>query len=318
MKKDTEVLFFGFSDDYDLLQIEELRKYYKISIFTANNVICYLYARFGSNEIINKLISKYFSIRLAELSKDAIVICIDKPIYLNFVNVIDNKYGILFRNTYDYNDFPLEFVKDKLCFSFDRNDCRNFNFIYYNQYINQDEVFLPKSKIIDNDFYFIGMDKGRRVIIERLVKNLKKINSDFKFSINIKRAPNNKLEKYLSVIFYNKDVTHISYKENLKNIASSKVIIDIVKDGQIGITLKTLEALVYGKKIITNNKMIVNYDFYDEKQIYIINDTDNDECHKLNYFLNNKFDCNTNLDKYVIKSVFDKIISKIKGSYNVN
>lgn len=312
MNKNIEVLFVGFSDDYDLLQIEELKKHYKVSVFIASNIVCFLNSNFGKNKIIRMFISNYFYNRLSSLPKDAVVICIDKPIYLKYLNVIDNKCGVLFRNTYDPNCFPIEFIENKLCFSFDHNDCDNFNFIYYNQYINQDKSLLPKAKIINNDFYFIGMDKGRREIVENLVNKLKEINPEFRFSINIKREPKNKLEKYLSNLFYNKHVTHIPYHKNLEYISSSNVVIDIVKNGQTGITLKALEALIYGKKLITNNSMITNYDFYNDKQIYILNEQD-DEYRRLDFFLKNKIDNKINIENYSMKNVFDKIISKIKG-----
>ena len=51
---------------------------------------------------------------------------------------------------------------------------------------------------------------------------------------------------------------------------SSKAVLDIVQEGQIGLTIRTMETLCLHKKLITNNKDIVNYDFYNKNNIFII------------------------------------------------
>lgn len=63
---------------------------------------------------------------------------------------------------------------------------------------------------------------------------------------------------------------NISYSEILNNISQSKCLVDIVQDGQEGLTYRPLEALFYNKKLITNNKTITEYDFYKEENIYIL------------------------------------------------
>ena len=62
----------------------------------------------------------------------------------------------------------------------------------------------------------------------------------------------------------------ISYDENLQIIKRSKCIIDIYQKHQLGLTRRPLEALFYNKKLITNNQDIVNYDFYNPNNIYIL------------------------------------------------
>ncbi len=52
-------------------------------------------------------------------------------------------------------------------------------------------------------------------------------------------------------------------------IASSRCILDSPQDGQIGLTIRVLEALGAKKKLITTNQDIVNYDFYRKENIYV-------------------------------------------------
>ena len=48
----------------------------------------------------------------------------------------------------------------------------------------------------------------------------------------------------------------IGYKENLNNISHCKCIVDIEAEGQNGLSLRPMEAMAYGKKIITTNMEI--------------------------------------------------------------
>ena len=64
----------------------------------------------------------------------------------------------------------------------------------------------------------------------------------------------------------------LSYEEVITKIKKSKCLLEINLEGQEGITLRTLEALFFNKKLITNNIKIKEYDFYNENNIYVIND----------------------------------------------
>ena len=66
----------------------------------------------------------------------------------------------------------------------------------------------------------------------------------------------------------------INYEQILKYIAESKCIIDIVQEGQGGLTWRPLEAMFYRKKMITNFKDIKEYDFYKKDNIFIIGEDD--------------------------------------------
>lgn len=60
----------------------------------------------------------------------------------------------------------------------------------------------------------------------------------------------------------NKDISELEKR--------SKAIIDIQHPKQTGLTMRTIEMIGMKKKLITTNKDIVNYDFYNENNILII------------------------------------------------
>ena len=60
--------------------------------------------------------------------------------------------------------------------------------------------------------------------------------------------------------------------------AEAEIIIDISHPKQSGLTMRPFEALGAGRKLITNNKIIMRYDFYRPENCYVI---DGGECHEL-------------------------------------
>jgi hypothetical protein len=53
-------------------------------------------------------------------------------------------------------------------------------------------------------------------------------------------------------------------------LASSKVVLDIQHPKQAGLTMRTLETIGAGKKLITTNHLIKEYDFYNSENICVV------------------------------------------------
>lgn len=65
--------------------------------------------------------------------------------------------------------------------------------------------------------------------------------------------------------------TPLSLEEIDKIYDSSKCIVDYKFRGQSGLTMRTIESLGHGCKLITNNQYIKHEPFYNEKNILIYN-----------------------------------------------
>lgn len=116
------------------------------------------------------------------------------------------------------------------------------------------------------DCYYLGtMKEGERYnYIDQLYNYCVKNNLNYFLKLYLKKI--NKI--------YNKNIMtnkKISYKENLEKVKKSKVILELNAKNQNGLTLRTLECLAYGTKLITTNQNIRNYDFYNKNNIYILN-----------------------------------------------
>lgn len=62
----------------------------------------------------------------------------------------------------------------------------------------------------------------------------------------------------------------IKKKKWLEKIRESNCILDIPYSGQNGLTIRTIEALGCGKKLVTTNEKVKDYDFYHPNNIYVM------------------------------------------------
>lgn len=163
--------------------------------------------------------------------------------------------------------------------TFDKGDSENFNLKYYPQFYWYGRE-TENIKFSENKLFFIGQDKGR---IERIYEIDKKIDISTEILIQKNRFKiyKKKYKKYLLK-------KNIDYKEIIKKVKQSNILLEICKKDQTGLTLRTLEALFFNKKLITNNLTIKNYDFYHPNNIFILDDKksiDENMIEKINEFL---------------------------------
>jgi hypothetical protein len=148
---------------------------------------------------------------------------------------------------FDFNDL----IKDKSLLPLT-------NFYFDN--IKQTEVNI--------DAYFVGYYKEDRIenllLIARKFKDLE-LNASINICVNssiqisqLKKEPVKILHKQLS------------FNENIENLARCKIAVDVANVVHCGLSMRPFEALGYRKKLITNNVLIKNYDFYCPENIFVI------------------------------------------------
>ena len=174
----------------------------------------------------------------------------------------------------------------------DENRRKFFDAIYTFDNIDYDNnkdtmKFLP---LFYCDEYYVKNDIDNSDVDLRTIGSYK-YNRYFEIKEIIKRNPNVKIDyilyaKYIVYIhklirkkYKDVDVNSFVYKslsreEIMKLYTKSKAVLDIPFKGQNGLTMRTFECLAMKKKIVTTNKNIEKYDFYNPKYIYIL-DTDN-------------------------------------------
>lgn len=75
---------------------------------------------------------------------------------------------------------------------------------------------------------------------------------------------------------------YLPYNEYLQLVKRSKGILEILRAGQYGVTLRTFESLFLQKKLITSNEVLPFYRMYDPRNVFMIGE----DLSKLTAFLN--------------------------------
>lgn len=150
-------------------------------------------------------------------------------------------------------------------YSFDRAQSIKDNLLFKHYYYGAAPlVKVDNNKQILQDIYFIGVDKGRLQLLKKLAKDFSQMGLSFKCQVvrDRHRRYQKADEPFLSV--------PQKYEQIVQNIKQSIAVLDINASGQSGITLRPMEAMFFNKKLITNNRDVLKYDFYCSDNVFII------------------------------------------------
>lgn len=276
--------------DYDKHIVTELRRkgiesnHIKIGSFKYKNFIERLQNTFskvflGKNPKIIKR-QEFILETLRGLGKQDQILVINPEL-------IDVEYHLkikAFTNTYlaflydSVDRYPinnlLDGVFDKI-FSFDKKDVEKYGFTETTNYNYLGKVSNIHTVIKNDILYLASFDKRLEKIF--LLKNeFVKHKLNYKIIIVGKKTILYRLKSFFSK--KNKGVhlkrKRISQEKMLKLYSQSNIIVDIVRENQTGISFRVFEAMALEKKVITNNKSVKLYDFYNPKNIYVINNDD--------------------------------------------
>lgn len=148
--------------------------------------------------------------------------------------------------------------------TFAKADSEKFGFRYGGTFYNPHLLKLTETEHRESkqtDVLFVGTDKGRKTYVKELEQILTNdgIKCDFRVVDNFKS------------LFSTQYSREVSYLDLCKLIYSTKVLLDVVQEGQYGLTLRVMEAILFGKKVITTNKYLANdEDFSTNENIYIL------------------------------------------------
>lgn len=155
-----------------------------------------------------------------------------------------------------FNQLGFDYV-----FTFDQADAKRYGFIHTDSYYSILNVQV--SKIKGKDIYYIGGNKGR-------LKDLLSIYSAIldRHVTSIYRIIGVKLNKqqWKDKIIYN---DFIEYNTVVEELQLCNCILELIVSGQSGATARYYEAICYNKKLLTNNKNVINLPFYNPDYIHV-------------------------------------------------
>lgn len=145
-----------------------------------------------------------------------------------------------------------------LVVSYDKGDAAKHGFLYYPTFLSA--VSLPACGKKHTDVAFCGASKQRYDLIVRTYEALVSRGLECDFMVS-RLHPGQKKAGGIRYIRY-----LIPYQEYLSHVMRSDCLLEIMQDNATGYTLRTWEAILYDKVLLTNNKAIKEAPFYNPEQ----------------------------------------------------
>lgn len=210
-----------------------------------------------------------------------------------------------------YNYLPIMKHFDRII-SFDIQDCKNnptieyLPLFYLNEYATlQGRQIISKPDI---DLLFIGAWRSKeRYELTMKTKHLCKKNGlVFRYYLYV-RPIDFFYSLYKGKYIKEAKLRMLSPKKIIKLFSKSRAIIDFSNSFQSGYTMRTIETLGAGKKLITTNRNIVNEPFYDKNIISVISP---EELNMDIDFIKNEDEVKliSNIDDFSIRSYVKKLL----------
>lgn len=151
-------------------------------------------------------------------------------------------------------------------YTFDLDDSKKYNLKPITNYIYLDKKELDHTRQYEIDLFTIASIDERLLLLNKIAAICEQSNVIFKFIVVGKKKPKNINSK---IIFSkkNKFIDEVIYE-----LDNTKIFLDLIRKNQNGLSFRIFEALAYQKKIITSNKSIKEYDFYNPNNILIIDE----------------------------------------------
>lgn len=128
-----------------------------------------------------------------------------------------------------------------------------------------------KTSSVDWDIFFVGSAKDRLKILRKLAKRFQE--EGLRAKMHIGGVPPEQLSGPLKK-YINDSTDYLPYPEVQQNVQKSNCILELVETGQTCLTLRTMEAITYNKKLLTNNENIKAFKYYDPRYIQVFQNVD--------------------------------------------
>lgn len=151
-----------------------------------------------------------------------------------------------------------------LC-TFDPDDAVRFGLQLVPQVYRDVTSFQQEEVTPEVDVFFVGQDKGRLAELLRLEGLLQEAGLTTHFHIIRDNRASYAAE----------DLPHLSamglpYNDNIKMIRRSHCLLELLQNNQSGLSMRSLEAAFFGKKLITDNLRMAESELYDPARVFLI------------------------------------------------
>ena len=157
---------------------------------------------------------------------------------------------------------PDQIPSDWRIWTYDDRDAKQYGLRLYhvNAYF---KTFLKAKEKPEYDVLFVGKDKGRGDYLLQLKGKMEAMGLRTMFLI----ASDGRFSRRKH--YHQKQ---IPYRELVDLIVRSRSILNVALEGQEGMTIRDLESMFFGVKLLTTNKNAVTFDMYYPQNVFILNE----------------------------------------------
>ena len=188
--------------------------------------------------------------------------------YISKKNAVASKYVYYTNAVRNSRTKPNNIPKDWRVYTFDISDSKEFDIEYSPEYYTEHQENIKYD--LKYDVCYVGADKTnvrlKNLLDIKEVLRKNKVQNFFHIFRVLKKYNKYELQETTNMFLKYEDIQRI--------ILESKCILELQMEGQSGCILRTLESMFLNRKLITNNKDIVNYDFYNPNNIFVIENAD--------------------------------------------
>lgn len=149
--------------------------------------------------------------------------------------------------------------------SFEPKDVKAHHLLFLPNFYSP-ELIANKNDTPHFDLSYVASYDDRLETLEEILVSLRPL--DIKTNINIiaTKAPGIKNKNETDITWF---TNVLPRKETVRIMNDSRVLLDIAQPKQEGLSFRIFEAMKLEKKIITTNRSIITYDFYDPKNVFV-------------------------------------------------
>ncbi|MDX6979501.1 CgeB family protein [Citrobacter freundii] len=248
----------------------------------SNSVIFKIIQRLGINFLIKKIIYRYFMEEISKLEGA----CYDVALFINIESVdkkilklfndklkLSNRILYMWDSSKNKPNFPKLICHFDKVATFDPIDSKRFCLEYIPLFYSKRQNKIVKKSF---DISFIGTAHSDRYkvaseIIKTAHKNGLKTYSYFYYPSRFLFLLRCIFDSRLNLsAFYSVNYSPMPYDKYCDVIESSKYVLDINHPDQSGLTMRTLEALGVGAKVLTTNFNIKDSELYKKGYVAIV------------------------------------------------
>jgi len=158
-------------------------------------------------------------------------------------------------------------------YSFQQEDCECFGLQFNStMYALPPPGLIPEGHDVVCDILFLGVPKDRLQLLRDLYKQLMVLGLSVYFRIGLTNAKEDIVPEQAPGWLITNE--WLDYEIYLCMVLQSRCLLDLYQSIQTGFSLRVMEHIYFGKKLLTNNRAMKRADFYHSNNIFVLGEND--------------------------------------------